>query len=119
MRTVTFLAIYHFSICVEDELIPAIEDALGFSVSDYSEISDIDSQHYILCWDNLPVPDNFKASEVKRRVYQNVSNVRLKIIEHSQGFWERNGLLFSIVLGAVSIITTFFAVYLAYNPPNG
>ena len=58
MRTVTFLAIYHFSICVEDELIPAIEDALGFSVSDYSEINDIDSQHYILCWDNLPVPDN-------------------------------------------------------------
>ncbi len=115
----TFLVIYHFSIAIEDELIPTIEDALGFSMSEYSEINDVSGEYYILYWDNLPVPDDFKASLVKRKIHETVSNVRVKIIEHKQRFWERNGLLLSIVLGTISVISTVFAVYLAYYPPNG
>ena len=110
--------IYHFSICIEDELIPAIEDALGFSMPDYSEINDVSGEYYILCWDDLHVPGDFRASQAKRKISENVSNVRITVIEHKQRFWERHGLLLSIVLGVISVISTVFAVYLAYYPPN-
>ena len=46
LRTITFLAIYHFSTNVENDLIPIIEDAVGFALPDYSKINDVDGQYH-------------------------------------------------------------------------
>ena len=118
MRTVTFLVIYHFSANVEDDLIPIIENTIGFSLSDYSTINDVDGEHYILFWDNLIVPDNFKASVVKRKIHQQISNVRIKIIEHRRGFWEKHGALVGIGLGVLSVVLGGLALYFAFYPPG-
>ena len=45
----------------------------------------------MIFWDNLTVPNNFKATNAKREIHQKISNVRINIIEHRRGFWEKYG----------------------------
>ena len=110
MRTVTFLVIYHFSIN-DNDLISTIEDAIGFSLSNYSKINDDNGEYNILFWDNMTAPNNFKANAVKRKIHQKISKVKIQIIEHRRGFWETYGAFIGIGLTLLSAILGVIALY--------
>ena len=118
MHTITFLVIYHFSINVKDDLIPIIENVVGLALPSYSEIKDVHGEYYILFWDNLTVPNNFKANIAIREIYQKISKVEIIIVEHHKGFWEKHGALVGIGVGVLSVILGAIALSFVFYPPH-